>query len=48
MQIGPPERQDAELYYLVRIAREIEEVAEGQQAEVTRRHPRYDTLCQCK
>lgn len=40
------ERTNAELYYLGRIAKEMAEVAEGEEEEIiTRQHPRWNELC---
>ena len=40
------ERTNAELYYLGRIAKEMAEVAEGEEEEIiTRQHPRWGELC---
>lgn len=40
------ERTNAELYYLGRIAKELAEVAEGEEEEIiVRQHPRWSELC---
>ncbi|KAI9792607.1 MAG: hypothetical protein M1833_001060 [Piccolia ochrophora] len=44
--ITPPERSNAELYYLSRIAKALAAVPETEEASITSQHPRYASLCE--
>ncbi|KAH0603853.1 uncharacterized protein H6S33_007512 [Morchella sextelata] len=45
-RVLPAERQNAEMYYLGRIAKELAAVGETEEEEVLRRHGRWGVLCE--
>ncbi|KAI2618472.1 Thioesterase/thiol ester dehydrase-isomerase [Hypoxylon sp. NC1633] len=44
--ISNSDRQDAEMFYLARIAKHLAAVPESQEAEITKHHGRYAELCE--
>ncbi|KAB5581001.1 hypothetical protein GE09DRAFT_1020727 [Coniochaeta sp. 2T2.1] len=43
--ITPQDRQNADMFYLSRVARQLASVSEDKEQSVLARHPRYDALC---